>query len=275
MIVFFLLTFAASWGCYLAAAAAARAGTDGAGAASALAPVLLYAGTFAPSIVAVSIEAAARGRTGVDALLAPVLRWDVPVRWYVFALGYMPAIKLAATLGHRLISGGWPRFGEIPWYLLLAAVIVSTPVQAGEEIGWRGYAFPRLAAQLGFARASILLGIIWSVWHLPLFFIPGVDIYHQSFPLFLLAVTPLAVAMGWLYLQTAGSVLLTMVMHSAVNQTTLAVSAGSPADTNPFSFSATPFAWLTIAFLWIGAVWCIRNNVTAGSAARKAALPLS
>jgi uncharacterized protein len=260
---FFLLTFAATWCCYLGAATTAR-GT-----------ALLYAGTFAPSIVATAITGVWGGRAGVRSLLAPVLQWDVRARWYAFALVYMAVIKLAATLGHRLITGAWPRFGDIPWYLLLAAVFVSTPVQAGEEIGWRAYAFPRLIARLGFARASILLGIVWAVWHLPLFFIPGVDLYHQSFWLFLLAVTPLSVAMGWLFVQTGGSVLLTMLMHSAVNQTTLAVSAGGPIGTSPFTLSGPPFAWLTIVFLWIGAVYCMRTTISPGSAACNAGVPLS
>jgi len=263
VIAFFLLTFAATWCCYLGAAMAAGPESR----PSALATMLLYAGTFGPSLVAVSITAASEGRAGVVRLFAPVLRWDVPARFYAFAVGYMAAIKLAAALVHRAIAGAWPRFGEIPWYVLPAAVIISTPVQAGEEIGWRAYAFPRLLTRLGFLPASIVLGIVWAAWHLPLFFIPGVDLYHQSFWLFLLAVTPLSVAMGWLYVKTGGSVLLTMLMHSAVNQTTLLVSAGDAAATSPF-------AWATIALLWMGARWCARSIVNAGSSAcRGASLP--
>ena len=87
----------------------------------------------------------------------------------------MAAIKLAVALVHRIATGAWPRFGDTPWYIMVAAIAISTPVQAGEEIGWRGYALPRLAARFGFARGSILLGLIWACWHLPLFFIPGTD----------------------------------------------------------------------------------------------------
>src|SRR5262249_15380524 len=77
----------------------------------------------------------------------------------------------------------------------------------------------------------------------------------------------LSVAMGWLYVQTRGSVLLTMVMHSAVNQTTLVVSAGGTAGTTPFTLSAPPFSWTTIALLWIGAAWFARAPVSDASAA--------
>lgn len=134
---------------------------------------------------------------------------------------------------------------------------MSTPVQAGEEIGWRGYALPRLAARLGFARASLLLGVIWAVWHLPLFFIPGVDNYRQSFTLSLIAVTALSVAMAWLYMHTSGSLLLVMLMHSSVNQTSFVIPSANPTTTNPFALSASLVGWLTAAFLWIGAAYLL------------------
>ena len=64
----------------------------------------------------------------------------------------------------------------------------------------------------------MLLGLIWAFWHLPLFFIPGVDKSGQSFPVYALQVTALSVAMAWLYGHSNGSLLLAMLMHSAANQ---------------------------------------------------------
>ncbi|MBI3981485.1 MAG: CPBP family intramembrane metalloprotease [Gemmatimonadetes bacterium] len=118
-----------------------------------------------------------------------MLQWQVRGRWYVFAVGYMAALKLAVALLHRVALGNWPRFGQEAWYVIAVAIVFSTPVQAGEEIGWRGYALPRVAARFGLARASVLLGVIWAVWHLPLFFISGTDTFGQSFPVYLLQVT--------------------------------------------------------------------------------------
>jgi len=257
-VAFFLLTFAVSWSCYIAAAAVVRGSLPSG--QPAIAIVLIYAGTFTPALVALTVTAAAGGRDGVGALLERMLRWDVDTRWYAFAVGYMAAVKAAAAIGQRIVAGTWPRAGELPWFLLIPAVLVSTPVQAGEELGWRGLAFPRLAARFGFAAASILLGIIWAVWHLPLFFIPGVDLYRQSFWAFLFAVTPLSVAMAWLYLRTGGNVLLTMLMHSAVNQTTLLVSGADAASRGPFVLTASAFGWFTITFLWLGAAFCIARS---------------
>ena len=127
-------------------------------------------------------------------------------------------------------------------------------MQAGEEIGWRGYALPRLARQLVLVRASIVLGVIWACWHLPLFFIPGSDNYGRSFPVYLLAVTALSVAMAWLYWRTNGSLLLTMLMHAAVNNSNIVPSAVLP-GADPFALSAPLVAWLTAALLSICAVY--------------------
>lgn len=167
----------------------------------------------------------------------------------------MVAIKLTVALVYRVITGSWPRFGNEAWYVLVVAIVISTPVQAGEEIGWRGYALPRLAARFGFARASVLLGVIWATWHLPIFFVPGVDNFGQSFPVFLLEVTALSVAITWLYAHTNESLLLVMLMHSAVNQTLGIVPSAVANAANPFALSTSLVAWLTAAFLWITAVY--------------------
>jgi membrane protease YdiL (CAAX protease family) len=179
----------------------------------------------------------------------------VAARWYVFAIGYIPAVKLTVALVHRVATGAWPRFGSEPWYLIPFAIAISTPVQAGEEIGWRGYALPRLAARFGLGGASLLLGLIWAFWHLPQFFIPEADTYGQSFLVFALQVTALSVAMAWLYARTNGSLLLVMLMHAAVNNAKDIVPSAVPGATNIFGLSASLVAWLTVTLLWICAAY--------------------
>ena len=213
---FFLLTFAVTWIAWLASAALAAPGTTGFFAIGG--PVFLV-GVFAPALVALALTASVEGRDGVVRLLARIGRWQVAMRWYLFAVGYMAATKLFAALIHRVVTGEWPTFGDTPWLLMLGAILVSTWVQAGEELGWRGYALPRLATHLGLGGASVLLGVIWALWHLPLFFLHGSGSDGQSFPIYLLHVTALSVAMSWLYWKTGGSLLLVMVMHASVNNT--------------------------------------------------------
>ncbi len=235
LLKFFAFTYAISWTCFFAATSPSLV---------ALRPLFLAIGVAAPAIVALSLG---RGFS----LLRRVIQWRVGARWYLFAVGFMAAIKIAAALLHRVAVGAWPRFGSDPWYLIVAAIVISTPFQSGEEIGWRGYALPRLAARFGYPGASLILGVIWACWHLPIFFMPGADKYGQSFPLYVLQVTALSVALAWLYMNTNGSLLLVMLMHSAVNQTKDIVPSAVPEATNSFTFSSSVVAWLTVTLLWI------------------------
>lgn len=215
--------------------------------------LIFYIGVFAPLLVAVLLTARDEGDAGVRALLRRLVQWDVGLRWYAFALTFTIAIKLAVALIHRLVTGEWPTFGSEPLYIMLAATIGSTLIfgQAGEEVGWRGYALPRLATRFGLAGASVVLGIIWATWHLPLFFIAGTDTSGQSFPLYLLQVTAISVAIAWLYANTSGSLLLTMLMHSAVNNTKDIVPSAEQSATSPYALSTSPVGWLTAALLWV------------------------
>ena len=253
LVKFFVLTYALMWACFISVA------VTGIPIYAPLGGALVLLGTFAPSLVALWLTARTEGDSGVRALLGGVLKWQVPARWYLFALAYIPAIKLTIALIHRLATGAWPRFGDDPWYFILGAIAVSTPFQAGEEIGWRGYALPRLAARFGLARASILLGLIWAFWHLPQFFIPEADTYGQSFFVFVLQVTALSVAMAWLYARTNGSLLLVMLLHAAVNNAKDIVPSALPGASNPFALSASLVAWLTVTLLWICAAYFLRT----------------
>jgi membrane protease YdiL (CAAX protease family) len=255
LLIFFALTYVVTWTCFIAAV---RLGgfPPGAGPRIGLHALLLL-GIFAPSFVAIGLTARAEGGVGVRALLARLFEWRVGARWYVFAAGYMFAIKLTAALVHRIVTGAWPRFGGLPWYVMVAATIFSTVVggQAGEEIGWRGYALPRLAARFGLGGASIVLGVIWACWHLPLFYLPGADTYGQSFPVYLMGVIAMSIAIAWLYWRTDGSLLLTMLMHAAINSTKDIVPTVPMAPGNPFALSTVLLSWLTLAVLWMGAAY--------------------
>lgn len=240
---FFLLTFALTWTAWLGSAVLAApgyAGFFGIGG-----PVFLL-GVFAPAFVALALTAYGEGRGGVARLLARIGRWQVGARLYLFAIGYMAATKLLAALIHRIAMGAWPTFGDTPLPLMLGAILVSTWVQAGEEVGWRGYALPRLATHLGLGGASVLLGVIWALWHLPLFFLQGSGNEGQSFPIYLLHVTALSVAMSWLYWKTEGSLLLVMLMHASVNNTTGIVPAAVSNPVHPMSFEGSLVAWVTV-----------------------------
>lgn len=247
LLKFFLLTFAVTWTLFFAAGAV----PGGASASQLVRELLFLPGTVAPALVALWLTWRGEGRAGLRALVARLFESRVRARWYVFAITYMAAIKLGVALVHRVATGGWPRFTEEALVLIPFAIMVSTPFQAGEEMGWRGYALPKLAARLGLARAGVALGVIWACWHLPLFFIAGTDKIGQSFPLYLAQVTALSVAMTWLYAHARGSLLLVMLMHSAVNQTSGIVPSAAQGASDPLTLSGSLVAWLTAALLWM------------------------
>ena len=164
-------------------------------------------------------------------------------------------MKLAAAALHRQVTDEWPPFGDGSIALIPLAIAVSTPFQAGEEIGWRGYALPRLADRFGLKVASVLLGIIWAAWHLPQFYIAGADTYHQSFVMWALQVIALSVVFAWLYARSGGSLLLVMLLHSAINNTKDIVPSGAAVPPGVFSPNAPLMAWLTLGLLWMAAAY--------------------
>lgn len=260
LVAFFLITFAASWSIWLGTAAllSSEPSTVLTGAAG----LFLFVGTIAPSLVALTLTARAQGPAGVSSLLSRLTLLPHHARWYVFAAGFMPTMKIAVVVLHRLITGVWPATMEsTPWYVMALATMVSTPVQAGEEIGWRGYALPRLARRVGLAGGSVVLGVIWASWHLPLFFISGGNA-GESFPTYVVAVTALSVAMAWLYWRTNGSLLLTMLMHAAINNTASIVRAPAAA---PLALRPSLIGGLTAVVLWIPATFLL-VRMTAASA---------
>jgi len=101
---------------------------------------------------------------------------------------------------------------------------------------------------------TALPGGVWALWHLPLFFLPDSGSTGQSFPVYLLQVTALSVTMAWLYWKTEGSLLLVMLMHASVNNTTGIVPAAVAGATAPLAFRGSLVAWATVGLSWAVAI---------------------
>jgi len=167
-----------------------------------------------PSIAAIAAAALIDGRSGVVQLLRMVLVWRVGLRWYLLALlGPLALFALAAwvnTLMGATAVGSlgldWSEFGS-----LLLLQIVGVFAGAWEELGWRGYALPRMMGRLSPLLASLGLGVLWAIWHLPLFLagdIPWAD------AAFIVAVSVLFTAV---FVRTSQSVLIAFLMHASIN----------------------------------------------------------
>jgi membrane protease YdiL (CAAX protease family) len=104
--------------------------------------------------------------------------------------------------------------------LVILGSFLADPGPLGEELGWRGFALPRLLKGRSALSAGVILGIIWGVWHLPAFIIAGTPQNNMSFPLFMIGVVALSVLMTWAFKGTGGSVLAAALIHWTFNTCT-------------------------------------------------------
>jgi membrane protease YdiL (CAAX protease family) len=187
---------------------------------------------WGPTLSAILLTALISGRAGLRELLSRLIRWRVGVQWYAFVLLSWPAIILAALALLVLFGGTVPSTIQLtPWYSLPFAFLINFPLflfvggPLGEEVGWRGYALPRLLTRHSALLSSLLVGMIWAVWHLPLFWIPGTGSGSGlvDFTWFFLLLSAWGVLLGWVYINTRGSLLLCVLYHAAGNTITSAV----------------------------------------------------
>jgi membrane protease YdiL (CAAX protease family) len=176
-------------------------------------PLWGFPALFGPALAAIIVVAVADGRDGLRDLLGRMARWRVGARWYAVALG-LPAVLALAALGLHLVLGGQGPF-ELGGLSVLNFVVFVLIV--GEELGWRGYALPKLLAERSVLAASLILGALWGAWHLPTFFVPGAPQYGFPFSAFVLLTMAYSVLFSWVYLRTRGSVLIATLLHGAIN----------------------------------------------------------
>ncbi len=179
---------------------------------------------FGPSIAGVITVALVKGKDGLRDLMKRALQWRVGWKWWLIAL-FLPALLTLAALGVNLLyDADLPPFTFIreQWYylpLFFLITIVGGPL--GEEFGWRGFALPRLQEKTTPLLSSIVLGLIWGLWHIPQFFNPGAVHYELGLarlPLYVLAEVGLATIMTWVYNKTKGSLLVGgLIYHNADN----------------------------------------------------------
>ena len=139
-------------------------------------------------------------------------------RWYL-AIFVLVLLVSALPLGVHLLLGGPPPAStllEQPWMILAVLVTYFCTGGANEEWGWRGYALDRLQVRWGPLVASIVLGLIWGLWHLPLFFIEYTGQYHESLLIFMIAAPFLSILHTWFYNGTGKKLLAAWLFHAAI-----------------------------------------------------------
>ncbi|RYU11791.1 CPBP family intramembrane metalloprotease [Nocardioides iriomotensis] len=171
---------------------------------------------FGPLGAALIVTAVSGGWRGVLALVAQLGRWRVRPRWYVVAL--VGPFVLTALAGAVAVAAGAPSPGlgvYSDWSGVLAS-LVATAVIVGlfEEVGWRGFALPRMQRDHAALSAALALGLVWALWHLPELVSDSSE--REPAP-YLLAVLAYSVLITWLYNRTRGSLPVVILFHAAIN----------------------------------------------------------
>lgn len=176
------------------------------------------------SIAALLMTGLTDGRHAVIALLKRFLLWRVNWKWYLVAFLMYPIIFSCAVILNALWTRTPIDFSQVMAHKIFGAsaellvfivpFFIFDAIANGEELAWRGYVLPRLQAQHSALIASLILGVIWGLWHLPRYLAPD---SHGPFGWYMVKAVVDAILYTWLYNNTRGSLLLVTIMHAAGN----------------------------------------------------------
>lgn len=248
---YFTLTFGISWGGILIVLIAT--GFDVSTPQPTELGILFVLMLLGPSVSGLTLTALLDGRAGLHDLWSRLICWNVGARWYAVALLTAPLFLLAILLPlSAFVSSAFaPRF---QWALLAVGLIAGS----FEEIGWTGFATPRLLARHRLWIAGLSLGLVWALWHLLVdlrynFSTMGGGWILEFAIIYLATLTPYRILMTWVYANTS-SLLLAVLMHASY---TGALMVLFPATT-----VAQGLVWQAAfaALLWIAAALVLRSS---------------
>jgi uncharacterized protein len=206
-------------------------------------------------LVGIALTASSAGKSGLRDLWSRI-KWPVPRRWLLILL--LPPVGILAVLTglKTLVS---PNFA--PQFLVFG---VPAGVLAGffEEVGWTGFAYPRMRSRFGALRGALLLGLLWGAWHLPVVDALGAASPHGPvwlafFASFVTMVIALRVLIAWVYNST-GSLLMAQLLHASSSG--FLVILGAPQVT-PGQEAGWYFAYAGV--LWLVAAGAVVTHGTA------------
>ena len=184
--------------------------------------------SFGPLLAGFSMIRLMEGKAGVLRLRRSCVQWRAGWQWYLFILLVLPAVFL---IGIIILPGALASFQGFPphfavTYLVTFVIIFFGGGPLGEEPGWRGFALPRMQPRYGALRGTLLLGVMWTFWHLPDFLTdaqrggPGANfatLLTINFPIFFLMVMAFSVIFTWVFNHTGGSVFIAILLHASIN----------------------------------------------------------
>lgn len=179
---------------------------------------------WSPGLAAIVMTALTLRGPGVGAMLGNLGKWRVNWFWYVVAIFLEPlrwclALGIDRILGRTYELGPMPVkvvLGSAPGFMVVVAVVFTLPNAIGEEIGWRGFALPRLQAERGALVASLVLGVFWGLWHIPAWIGQGLSFGVEPMTIRILGLVATAFVFTWIYNGSAGSLVPVVLFHASI-----------------------------------------------------------
>jgi uncharacterized protein len=184
-------------------------------------------GALSASLAGIVLAAVEGRKGGVRELLGRFLIWRVGMQWWAFALLFAIIPSVIALHLFNLFGGpavDWSGLKPLPSVVPMI-IMLTIFAGMGEEFGWRGFALPRLQARYNALVSSLIIGMLWGIWHIPLFFIEGTTQSKWQLEAGLIPAVvgytvfcmAWSIQYTWVFNNTKGSVLLAAVMHGAGN----------------------------------------------------------
>lgn len=206
---------------------------------------LFYLAVYAPAIAAFAIVFRTSGLAGLRRFLRRMRLWRCSTAWYAFLIIGIPLIFVAGSaLRGNLLTDQFPFESMQAVFAALALASIKGPV---EEFGWRGLALPLLQRKFAPLWASLILGVIWAIWHFPAFLLSGTQQSHWSFTAFFAGCLAISVIATALFNQSGGSILLTAFFHFTLM--------------NPLFPDAQPYDTYFLIVVAVLIVWSKRNEM--------------
>ncbi|MEM2142987.1 MAG: type II CAAX endopeptidase family protein [Candidatus Thorarchaeota archaeon] len=180
--------------------------------------VLALLGGVSPLIAALIASRRSEGPRGPDMVFSAFGRRSFPGRWYVVAI-LLPVIMFAAAILLSSVSGNPYNLQSLNLMLFVPAFLSSIVMNVWEEIGWRGYALPKLQERHGAMTSGVVVGVFWALWHWPLFMMRDSQMLanYGSYSVFFIDSILLSLVYVWLYNSTDGNLIIPTLFHAGTN----------------------------------------------------------
>jgi len=229
--------------------------------------VIILIGGFGPSISGFIVTRIYYGQGSVWALLSKLKQWQVNIGWYGIALLMIPILAVITLLISTAFGIPFPTSEQI-LNVLLIGLIWPLLAALGEEFGWRGFALPKLQERYNALVTSVIIGLFWGLWHLPMDIFGTGNYGLLFFPNFILvhviSVTVLATLMTWIYNNTEESMLMMILFHYGITFSAIIILPGGLGAIDSLItwliYTSLQFVIVAIVLSYAGAKRLVRDS---------------